>query len=175
MKRLIVAFAACAAVLAPCLVAPALGDTPMSMSAVGAGPHGYDFLAGTWSCANPMQPSELGALASTSLTATKVKDGGIMIRTASPNGDVTTYYAYSPKTKTWYTPFADSGGKFGTEATQETGKTIRWVWTFYATNGAATPIRDTFTTLSMTKQYDVSEAKVGGGWKVTAKTTCTKS
>src|SRR5579864_2287047 len=104
MKRLVVAFTACAAVLAPGLAGPALGDTQMSMSAVGVGPHGYDWMVGTWSCTNPMHPSELGALASTTITATKVKDGNIMIRTASPNGDVTSYNAYLGKTKTWYAP-----------------------------------------------------------------------
>ena len=175
MKRLVISLAACAAVLAPNLAGPALGDTPMSMSAVGAGPHGYDYMVGTWSCTNSMHPSELGALASTTFTATKLKDGGIMIRTASPNGDVTAYDAYLAKTKSWYSPFADSGGKYGTESTQETGKTIRWIGAFYDTDGTMTPIRDTFTMLSMTKQVDLGEAKVGGVWKVTAKTTCTKS
>lgn len=175
MKRFIIALAAYATAIVPALFGPALADAPMSVSAVGAGAHGYDWMVGTWSCANTMRPSELGALASTTLTATKVKDGGVIVRTASPNGDVTSYYAYLPKTKTWYTPFADSGGKYGSETTQETGKTILWVGTFYDTDGTATPIRDTFTMLSMTKQLDVSEAKVGGAWKVTAKTTCTKS
>ncbi len=175
MKRLVVALAACAVVLAPTLAGPALGDTPMSMSEVGAGSHGYDWMVGTWSCTNPMHPSELGALASTTITATKIKDGSIMIRTASPNGDVTSYNTYLAKAKTWYAPYADSGGKYGTETTQETGKTIRWIGTFYDTDGTVTPIRDTFTMVSMTKQVDLSEAKVGGVWKVTAKTTCTKS
>lgn len=173
MKRLVVAFAACAFVLAPSLAAPALAAT--SISDVGVGPHGYDYMVGTWSCTNSMQPTELGALASTTMTAAKVKDGNIMIRTASPNGYVTSYNAYLAKTKTWYAPYADSGGKYGTETTQGTGKTIVWVGTFYDTDGSVTPIRDTFTTLSMTKQLDVSEAKTGGAWKVTAKTTCTKS
>lgn len=174
MKRLIVALAACAAVFAPSLAGPVLADTPMSVSAVGDGPHGYDWMVGTWSCTNPMHPSELGALASTTLTATKVKDGNIMIRTASPNGDVTAYDTYLAKTKTWYAPYADSGGMYGSEATQGTGKTIRWIGSFYDADGSVTPIRDTFTMLSMTKQVDLSEAKVGGVWKVTAKTTCTK-
>ena len=174
MKRLIIAIAACAAALAPSLAGPAWGDTPMSVSAVGAGPHGYDYMVGKWSCTNPMAASELGALASTTITAAKVKDGNIIIRTASPNGDVTAYNAYVPKTKTWTAPFADSGGKYGSESTQQTGKTIQWVGTFYDTDGTATPIRDTFTMLSMTKQVDVGEAKMGGAWKVTAKTTCTK-
>jgi hypothetical protein len=98
-----------------------------------------------------------------------------MIRTASPNGDVTSYNTYLPKTKTWYSPYADSGGKYGTETTQGTGRTIRWVGTFYDTDGTMTPVRDTFTMLSMMKQYDVSEAKIAGAWKVTAKTTCVKS
>jgi hypothetical protein len=172
MKRLPIVLTACAAVLAPGL---ALANTPMPVSAVGIGPHGYDYLVGSWSCSNPMHPSELGALATSTQTAVKVKDGNIMIRTASPNGDVTSYNTYLAKTKTWYGPFADSGGKYGTESTQGTGKTIVWVGTFYDTDGTATPIRDTYTMLSMTKQIDLSEAKVGGAWKVTAKTTCTKA
>ncbi len=175
MKRLIIALVACAAVLAPSLATPALSDTPMSVSVVGAGPHGYDWMVGTWSCTNPMHASALGALASTTITATKVRDGNIMLRTASPNGDVAVYYSYLPRTKTWYTPFADSGGKYGTESTQGTGKTIRWIGTFYDTDGTPTPIRDTFTMLSMTKEVDLSEAKTGGVWKVTAKSTCIKS
>ena len=175
MKRPFIALVAFAVLLAPSLGIAARAQTPASISAVGAGPHGYDYMAGTWSCTNTMQPSELGALSSTTITASKLKDGNILIRTASPNGDVTAYNAYVAKTKTWYAPFADSGGKYGTESTQQSGKTIRWVGTFYDTDGSSTPIRDTFTMLSMTKQLDVSEAKVGGAWKVTAKTTCTKS
>ncbi len=132
-------------------------------------------MVGTWSCSNPMHPSELGALATTTITATKLPDGNIMIRTASPNGDVTSYSAYLAKTKTWAAPYADSGGKYGTETTQGIGKKIVWVGTFYDTDGTVTPIRDTYTMLSMTKQVNVSEAKVGGVWKVTAKATCTKS
>lgn len=175
MKGFIIALGACAVAFAPSLAGLALGATPTSVSAVGAGPGGYDYMVGSWSCTNPMHPSELGALASTTITATKLKDGNILIRTASPNGDVTSYDAYSAKTKTWYGPFADSGGKYGTETTQGTGKTIVWVGTFYDTDDTVTPIRDTFTMLSLTKQTDVSEAKVGGAWKVVAKTTCTKS
>ena len=173
MKSLVIMLSA--GILALNMAAPALSETPMSVSAVGAGPHGYDYMVGTWSCANTMHPSELGALSSTTITASKLKDGNILIRTASPNGDVTAYNAYIAKTKTWAAPFADSGGKYGTETTQGSGKTIQWVGTFYDADGTATPIRDTFTMLSMSKQVDVGEAKVGGAWKVTAKTTCTKT
>ena len=175
MTRLPIGLAACAAILASNIAATALAAAAMPFAAVGAGPHGYDYMVGAWSCTNSMSPSELGALPSTTMRATKLKDGSIMIRTASPNGDVTSYNAYLPKTKTWYSPYADSGGKYGTETTQGMGKTIRWVGTFYDTDGTMTPVRDTFTMLSMAKQYDVSEAKIGGMWKVTAKTTCTKS
>jgi hypothetical protein len=122
-----------------------------------------------------MQPSKLGALSSTSLTATKLKDGSVALHTSSPNGDVTVYYAYVRSSKTWYSPFVDSGGNYGYESTQQSGKTILWMGTFYLTNGSSTPIRDTYTMLSMSKQYDLSEAKVGGAWKVVAKTTCTRS
>jgi hypothetical protein len=173
MKPWIIVFAAVSMVLSRAVTQAA--PAPMSFSAVGAGPNGYDWLVGTWSCKNSMQPSKLGALASTSLTATKMKDGSIALHTASPNGDVTVYYAYISSSKSWYSPFADSGGNYGYESTQGSGKTILWTGTFYLTNGSVTPIRDTFTMLGMTKQYDRSEAKVGGVWKIVAKTTCTKS
>lgn len=175
MKPLVIAFAACAIALAPGSNGVALANMPTSVSAVGVGPNGYDYMIGTWSCSNPMAASKLGALPSTTQTASKVRDGNIMIRTASPNGDVTAYNTYIAATKTWYGPFADSGGKYGTEMTRDTGRTVRWVGTFYDADGAPTPIRDTYTMLSMSKQVDVSEARVGGVWKVTARTTCTKS
>lgn len=173
MKRSIIAIAALTVLMAPAVVLAAMGS--MSSSAVGAGPNGYDWLVGAWSCKNTMEPSKLGALTSSSITATKGKDGSIALHTTSPNGDVTVYYAYVPSTKSWYSPFVDSGGNYGYESTQQTGKSILWTGTFYLTNGSTTPIRDTYTMLSMSKQYDLSEAKVGGAWKVVAKTTCTKS
>jgi len=175
MKRLVfIMLAVATAALLPSLAARA--SDPMSMSTVGAGQTGYDWFVGTWSCKNTMAPSKLGALPSSSLTATKLKDGNIMIRAASPNGDVTAYNSYLSSSKMWYSPYADSGGYYGSESTQQSGKTILWTGTFYSpTGGAATPIRDTYTMLSMTKQYDLSEAKIGGAWKATAKTTCTKS
>ena len=173
MKRSILAIAALSVLLAPAVAPAATG--PMSSSAVGAGPNGYDWLVGTWSCKNTMEPSKLGALSSSSVTATKGKDGSIALHTTSPNGDVTVYYAYIPGTKSWYSPFVDSGGNYGYESTQQTGKSILWTGTFYLTNGSTTPIRDTYTMLSMSKQYDFSEAKVGDAWKVVAKTTCTKT
>lgn len=173
MQRYLIAFAAISVLLSPMLARGASG--PMSPSTVGAGANGYDWLVGTWSCTNTMEPSKLGALSQTTLTATKLKDGSIALHTTSPNGDVTVYYAYISNTKSWYSPFVDSTGNYGYESTQQSGKTIRWTGTFYLTNSSMTTIRDTFTMLSMSKQYDLSEAKVGGAWKVVAKTTCTKS
>jgi hypothetical protein len=175
MKRVgIIALAALSAALWPVLAVRAQG-TVMSMSAVGAGANGYDFMVGDWSCINTMAPSKLGALQSAKSSITKLNEGSLAIHTMSPNGDVTAYNAYVPKTKTWWAPFADAGGNYGYESTQQSGKTIRWVGAFYTTDGATTPIRDTFTMLSMTKQYDLSEARVAGMWKTVAKTTCTKS
>jgi hypothetical protein len=173
MKRSIIAFAGALSVLFSS-ASTAATAAPMSFSAVGAGPTGYDWLVGTWSCKNSMQPSKLGALSSASVTAAKLRDGSIALHTSSPNGDVTVYYAYVPSTKMWYSPFVDSGGNYGYESTQQSGKAVLWVGTFYLTNGSTTAIRDTYTMLGMSKYYDLSEAKAGGTWKTVAKTTCTK-
>jgi hypothetical protein len=176
MQRFIIALVIFAAAVSPAVSVRAQGNMSTGMASVGAGPHGYDFMAGTWTCTNTMSDrSALGALPSSTVILTKLKDGSIGIRTTSTNGDVSAYNAYLPKTKTWTAPFADSGGYYGFESTQQTGKTVRWIGTFYSPSGAATPIRDTYTMLSMTKQYDLSEAQVDGVWKATAKTTCTKS
>lgn len=172
MKGSIIAAAVFAAAFIP-IFAP--GATNMSMTAVGSGANGYDWLVGTWTCTNTMAASTLGSLPSTPFTASKVRDGNIVVRTASPNGDVTAYYAYVPKTKVWYSPFADSSGYYGYESSPQSGKTIQFTGMFYMTSGAPVPIRDTYTMLSMRKYYDLSEAKVAGAWKATAKTTCTKS
>ena len=171
MKRPMAAVAVFAAALLPVFACAAT----MSESAVGAGANGYDWFAGTWTCTNTMNPSKLGALSSNTLTATKMNDGSMFFHTTSPNGDVTGYYTYDPKTKTWYSPFSDSSGYYGYESTQQSGKTMQFTGMFYMTSGAPVPIRDTYTMLNMRKQYDLSEAKVGGAWKVVAKTTCTKS
>ncbi len=174
MKRLaLLAIAVAASTLVPSLAARA--SSSMAMSAVGAGPSGYDWYVGTWSCKNTMAPSKLGALQSSTFTASKLKDGNIAIHAMSPNGDVGAYNSYDPKSKTWYSPFADAGGNYGSESTQQSGQTILWTGTFYSAGGEATPIRDTYTMHSMTEQYDLSEAQIGGVWKATAKTTCTKS
>jgi hypothetical protein len=170
IKRLIF-FLAAAIAASLCTVS---AQASMPMSSVGAGAAGYDWQVGTWSCTNSMAPSMLGALQSTTSTISKLKDGSFVIHTMSPNGNVTAYNTYAAKSNTWSGPFADSGGYYGSESTQGTGKTIRWTGMFYSRSGAATPIRDTYTMLSMSKQYDLSEAKVDGAWKVTAKTTCSK-
>jgi hypothetical protein len=172
MKRFILAAAVSAVAFLP-IFASGAADT--SMSAVGAGANGYDWLVGTWTCTNTMAASRLGSLPSTPATVTKLRDGNILVRTMSPNGDVTAYYAYLPKTKVWYSPFADSSGYYGYESSAQSGKTIQFSGMFYMTSGAPVPIRDTYTMLSMRKYYDLSEAKVAGAWKATAKSTCTKS
>lgn len=164
-----------AILFAPLLPMLAGAASNMSVSQVGSGASGYDWYVGTWTCTNTMAASKLGALQSTTVTASKMKDGSIFFHTTSPNGDVTGYYAYDPKTKTWYNPFSDSSGYYGYESTQQSGKTMQFSGMFYMTTGAPVAIRDTYTMLSMGKQYDVSEAKVGGTWKTVAKTTCTKS
>lgn len=171
MKRSTIAVAVFAAAIFPVFAYA----SNMSMSAVGAGPNGYGWLLGTWSCINTMAASPLGSLPSSNFTATKLSDGNIYIHAMSPNGDVSAYYAYAPKTKTWNSPFADSGGYYGNESSQQSGKTIVFSGMFYMGSGSAVPIRDTYTMLSMRKYYDLSEAKTGGAWKATAKTTCTKS
>ncbi len=101
MKKLIPLLTIAILALAPCAANSASG--PMSTSMVGVGPHGYDFLIGTWSCTNST-PSPIGGPAATTLTFARSANGSISIHAAGSDFDSLGYVVYDSKTKTWWTP-----------------------------------------------------------------------
>lgn len=173
MKKLFPLLTLATLALTPCAANSASG--PMSTSMVGVGPHGYDFLIGTWSCTNSM-PSPIGGPAATTLTFARSANGSLSIHSAGSNFDSLGYVVYDSKAKTWWTPGVLATGDYSTESTQQTGKKTVWNGTFYnAAMGKTVPIRDTFTQDSMTTYKDLSQAQIGGTWKTEGIITCTKS
>jgi hypothetical protein len=170
MNKLVAFLTLVALAFTPCAVL-----SQSSPASVGVGPHGYDFLIGTWSCSNSM-PSRMGGPSTSTLTFARSAAGSISVHVTGTNFDGLGYVVYAGKTKTWWNPSAVGNGDYSTESSQQTGKKTVWSGHYFdSSTGKTTPIRDTYTITSMTSYKDLSEAQMGGSWKTQANTTCTKS
>ena len=170
MKSLCLLLAVCAltAVLASAAVRAQTSAT------FGAGPKGYDYMIGTWSCVNSMPQSAMGLPAQETLTVSK-SDGGLLFHSTAKNLDVSSYNVYVAKKKMWMSPFAVSDGTYGSESTAQTGKTVVWTGSLYDPgSGKTLPTRDTFTN-EATKYVDLGENQIAGTWKAEYRLTCTKT
>ncbi len=170
MKRFLLAVASGILLAAPCVARAAM--TPMASSTYGAGPHGYDWAIGTWSCRNAM-PSPMGGPAKQMLTVTRA-NGVLMYHDIGTNFDQTWYNVYVPGTKSWTSPFVVSDGTYGTESTSQTGKKIVWTGTAYLPSGKSMRVRDT-DAIGNGKYADLGEYLSGGSWKTQYSVTCTKT
>ena len=171
MSKFVRVLALGAFALAPCAALSA----PMPVSMVGVGPHGYDFMIGSWSCTNTV-PSRLGGPSNSSFTISRSVNGALFVHSTAANYDTSSYVVYSPKTKTWWSPTAYADGSYNLESTRQTGAKTIWTGTLFdAASGTTNPIRDTFTFPNSTTQTDVTQVHAGGIWKTVANTTCTKS
>jgi hypothetical protein len=157
--------------LAPCAVL----SQPMSLSMVGVGSHGYDFMIGSWSCTNSV-PSRVGGPSTSRFTISRSANGALFVRSTAANYDTASYVVYSSKTKTWWSPTAYADGSYNMESTRQTGAKTVWTGTLFdAASGRANPIRDTFTFPNPTTQTDITQVQIGGTWRTEANSTCTKS
>jgi hypothetical protein len=165
----------CLATLGVLSVLPLAANATMTPSMVGVGPHGYDWLIGSWSCQKSM-PTAMSGPAATTLTVTRGVNGTLPIHISGTNFDSLAYTVYDPKTKTWWNPSIYSSGDYSTESSAQTGVKTLWTGLYYhGSTGKSMQIRDTYTMVGMTKFSDLSQAQVGGVWKTQASTTCSKS
>jgi hypothetical protein len=170
MKKLLsfVAPAVSCVVLCAALVQPAFSN-----SMYGAGPHGFDWAIGTWSCTNDM-PSPMGGPSKQTLTVTRASGGALMYHAVGESFDNTWYNIYVPSTKSWVSPFIVSNGAYGSESTAQSGTKIVWIGTAFDPGGKMIHVRDT-NTVSPTKYSDLGEYQSGGSWKEQYRVTCLKS
>jgi hypothetical protein len=166
----------CVAALALLIAVPAVVRAQMTSTSIvyGAGPHGYDWAIGTWSCTNGM-PSPMGGPTNTTLTVTRTNGGAIMYRSVGTNFDNSWYNVYVAKSKSWVSPFIVADGSYGTEATSQTGKKIVWTGTAVdGSSGKTMKIRDT--NVIFEKRYtDLGEYWSAGAWKAQYNVTCVRS
>jgi hypothetical protein len=171
MRKFSIALSVAVFSLVPCVALP----QPTSLSMVGAGPHGYDFMIGSWSCSNSVL-SRLGGPSTSSFTISRSAGGALFVRSTAANYDTASYVVYSSKTKTWWSPTAYADGSYNVESTRQTGAKTVWTGTLFdAPSGKTSPIRDTFTFSNPTTQNDLAQVQTGGTWRTEANTTCTKS
>jgi hypothetical protein len=165
----------CAAAAIIAIGAPSMARAEMTSPATyGAGPHGYDWEIGTWSCTNDTPSAESGPAAQT-VTITKTSSGAIFFHTTGTNFDFTSYNVYVPSKKMWLGPYSGADGTYGNESTSQTGKKVVWVGsTYFADSGRTMPTRDTYVN-SANKYTDLGEISSGGVWKKQYNMTCTKT
>ena len=171
MKRLLglVTFAALAIAPFGALAQP----QPIPSSMYGAGPHGFDWAIGTWSCNNAM-PSPAGGPSTQTVVVTRTNGGAIFYHATGANFDNSWYNVYVPRTKTWLSPFILADGSYGTESTTQTGQRILWIGSATDAAGSTMHIRDT-NVISAAKYTDLGEFQSGGTWKPQYSVTCTRT
>jgi len=173
MKKLLF-FVSLAALLSVQFVAQSR-PVAASMATVGAGPNGYDWLIGTWSCTNK-NPSPVAGPANSTFTAARANTGTtLLIRSKGKGFDTSSYLTYASKSKTWWAPAAFADGSYEVESSTGTGNKVTFSGTYYGASGPAMKVRDVYTLLSPTKQNDLGQAQSGGTWKTLYDVTCTKS
>jgi hypothetical protein len=156
------------------LAAPSVARSADASTSYGAGPHGYDWQIGTWSCTNPT-PSAVSGPAHQTMTVTRTASGALLFHSTGTNFDVTSYNVYVPSKKMWLGPFSTGDGTYGNESTSQTGTRIVWVGsTYFPDSGKTMPTRDTYVN-SANKTTDVGEVNSGGVWKKQYSITCTKT
>jgi hypothetical protein len=169
------ALGVCAAAAIIAIGTPSMARAEVASTAMyGAGPHGYDWEIGTWSCTNDSPSAESGP-ADQTLTVTKTSSGALLFHTTGTNFDFTSYNTYVPSIKMWLSPYSGADGTYGNESTSQTGKKVVWVGsTHFADSGKTMPTRDTYVN-SPNKYTDLGEFSSGGVWKKQYNMTCTKT
>jgi hypothetical protein len=171
MRKILIVLGLAALSVAPSIALP----QPISLSMVGVGPHGYDFMVGSWSCTNSV-PSRLGGPSTSTFTVSRSANGALFVRSIATSYDTASYVVYTAKTKTWWSPTAYADGSYNVESTRQTGARTVWTGTLFdAASGKTTPIRDTFAFPNATTQTDLTQVQVGGTWTTEANSTCKKS
>jgi hypothetical protein len=148
----------------------------MSAAMVGTGPHGYDWLIGTWTCKNTVPTALAGPAIQTFTVARSGSTGALTFRIVGKDYDQLGFISYVPKTKTWWYSWAYPGGSYGGESSKQTGMKTFWTGSvFDASSGTVMKIRDTYTVYGLSKFNDFGETAVGGVWRAAYNGTCTKT
>jgi hypothetical protein len=170
MKRLLSSLMLLALVVVPYT---AQAQSIMSTSMIGVGPHGYDWLIGTWTCTNSA-PSAMAGPAIVTLRASRGSAGNaLLLRSTGTNFDSSGYLIYA--SNRWWSPSAFADGGHESESTVQIGNKAVWTGSYFSpASGKSMQVRDTYISPSLTKYTDLGEYQTGGTWKKLYSITCIK-
>jgi hypothetical protein len=153
--------------------APARAQT--SLTNIGVGPHGLDFLIGTWTCTYPHPaPGEPGV--ATMTVSRGIVPGSLFYRDVSKNWEATGLEAYSAKSKTWSDATAFFDGTSERVTTTDTGRTEVFTGWYVDTSGKRYHERITYAVGTLTNFTGKGEYQTdSGAWKKSWSETCAKS
>jgi hypothetical protein len=163
----------CAMMAVPAQSATPMSAAPMSVATIGVGAHGYDFLAGTWTCKNST-PSAMSGPATTTVNIARTTGGSLMFHASGANFAGMGYVAYNAKTKMWSNPAAYSDGGYGNETSVGTGKKNVWTGPITDASGKTMQQRDTYMWTSSNSYTDLYQVEMGGSWKTEGNSVCTR-
>ncbi len=153
---------------------PSIARSQTIPSTVGAGPHGFDWQVGTWSCTNGMSATSLGGPSNQTETVSRTSAGAILFHVTGNNYDASAYNVYVPAKKMWVSPLSVADGTYATESTMQSGKKIVWTGTAVDAAGKTTQIRDTMV-YGNASYSDLGESLLAGAWKKEYKVNCARS
>jgi len=152
-----------------------LTELAMTPSSAGVGPSGYNWLIGTWLCANTATAA-IGGPGTQTVTYAPTAAGGLSVRVIGGNFERSGYIAYVAATKTWWSPIAYPGGNFYAESTKQTGSKTIWTGPYTDVAGRKTfAVRDMYTVDSATQYEDIGQYKSGSSWKTGYRGVCRKT
>jgi hypothetical protein len=159
------------AVFALVLPTAAQAATP-SVADVGAA--GFDWLVGTWTCANNAAAA-IGGPSTQTVTYLRNASGGLSLHVNGGSFERTGYLAYLPATRTWWQSVAyPNGSRYG-ESTKQTGTKTVWAGPYTdVVSGKTFMVRDTFTVVSPAQYEDVGQYQSGSVWKTGYHGICKK-
>ncbi len=162
--------------LAALALLPVAANAQM-MTTMGSGPHGYDWLIGTWTCKNAVPTPLAGPTVQTLTAMRSTTTDAIVWRYTGKNYDQYGFLSYDPKSATWWMSWAYPGGSIGNEASKNNGKKTTWTGVIVntGTGGKTEHIHDTYTMYSPTKFNDTGWDDSSGTMKIGYNGTCTKS
>ena len=155
---------------------PAATSTLISLSTIGVGAHGYDFLIGHWDCTNSAPYSIYDPLRFSLTYGPAGTDGTLLgVQRATGYGEVELLLVYADDLRAWVRSYSSADGSHGKEASQDTGPKIVWIGSEVNSETGATNSRETWTFQSLAEYNDLSEDQFKGKWKVTGNVNCRKA
>jgi len=177
--------------LSPCV---ARADaTPLPLTEIGVGSHGYDFIAGFWKCESAGDDIEHPTHTYIYATRSGMANAVVLVWESSW-GQATQTLSYDAKTNVWTATFAgepdpnvgvQQDAKFlkplygevyshGSESTSDSGPRTVWSGVGVFPGNAHRPIRDTWTFASLTQLEDITEEQIDGKWTMWDADKCVK-